>query len=60
MKEELINIQGYPDYLNADKMTSKQLRDAIYEGYMDYELGKYQEASKMIKEFREKHLVQKD
>ena len=57
MKDEMINIQSCPDHLNADKMTSKQLRDVIYEGYMDYEIGKYQEASEIIKEFKERHFV---
>jgi antitoxin component of RelBE/YafQ-DinJ toxin-antitoxin module len=50
-----VTLPKAPDHLNADYMTREQLRHVIHEGYTDYELGNYMDASDMISEFRKKH-----
>ncbi len=50
-----VTLPRGPEHLNIDFMTPKQLKHVICEGYADYELGNYQEASEMIAEFKNKH-----
>ena len=50
-----LSLPSVPEVINADSMTSEELRMKLQKGYDDIEAGNVQSAAEAFAKFREKH-----